>query len=299
MAIVLGLLVSLTYGCGDFFGGLATKRARVTAVVIGSFSVSACVLALITLGWGLVGTLPHPAPRDLVLGAATGLVGPVALGLLYRGLAMGRMSVMAPITAVMAAVVPFGWGLASGERPPALALAGVAAALIAVMLIASAPAHPDDTAPVPRDGLHPALGIVPTAIGSGFGFGVVFILLGSTTDSAGLWPLVVSRPLSVTVTVVVVLALARRGGTAPAEHVVAARPAWPFIATSGVLDITANGLFLAATRHGLLSIVSVLSSLYPASTVLLARVVLGERLHRLQIVGLGLATAGVVAMAAA
>lgn len=298
MAVVLGLLVSLTYGCGDFFGGLATKRTRVTAVVIGSFTISACLLILLTLGWGLVGTLPHPARRDLVLGVGTGLVSPVALGLLYRGLAMARMSVVAPITAVVAAIVPFSWGLLRGERPAAVALVGVAIALVAVVLISSAPTHPDDTAPVPGPDGHPALGIVPTALGSGLGFGIVFILLGSTTHHAGLWPLLVARPVSVLVAVLAMLAVTRRAGSPASGRILAHRSAWPLIATSGLLDITANGLYLAATHQGLLAIVAVLSSLYPASTVVLARLVLRERLHRFQVAGLGLAAVGVVAMAA-
>src|SRR4051812_12604196 len=115
MAIVLGLLVALFYGCGDFFGGLAAKRTPAITVVLGSFALSATLVALVLGGWHLVGDAPTPTAADVWLGVAVGLTGPVAVGLLYRGLAMGRMSVVAPITAVVAAIVPLVWALLDGE----------------------------------------------------------------------------------------------------------------------------------------------------------------------------------------
>ncbi|HEX2575608.1 MAG TPA: DMT family transporter [Aquihabitans sp.] len=298
MAVALGLLVALFYGSGDFFGGLGSKRSTASAVVVGSFAISGVCLAVVTLGWAALGDPPTPAGRDLVLGAAAGVVGPVALGLLYRGLAIGRMAVVAPTTAVVAAVVPFAWGLLEGERPPPVAIVGVLVALVAVGLISAAPAHPDDAAPVPSSAPR-GRGLVATALASGLGFGVIFVLLGSTTEDAGLWPLLVARPVAVAVAAAGLLWWARRRGTDPRPALVPAAGSWALVAATGVLDTTANGLYLAATQRGLLSIVAVLSSLYPASTVVLARVVLGERLHIAQVVGLALATAGVVAMAAA
>lgn len=287
--------MSVTYGSGDFFGGLASKRARTMTVVIGSFGISALLLVVVTAGWWLVTPPPTPSATDLWLGVGTGLVGPLALGLLYRGLAIGRMSVVAPTTALVAAAVPLGWGLATGERPSTLALAGVAVALVAVVAISGAPAHEDH----PPGELAPLRAVVPMALCSGLGFGVVYVLLGSTGDDAGLWPLLVARPLSVAVTVAaaVVLWTTARAGSLR-EVTVAPRVAWPAILAAGVLDIGANAIYLAATRAGLLSIVAVLSSLYPATTVVLARVVLGERLHRIQLAGLALAGAGIAAMAA-
>lgn len=295
MAILLGLLVAIFYGSGDFFGGLAAKRTATVTVVIGSFGLSAVLLLAVTAGWSLVGTPPTPTTADLWLGVGVGLVGPMAIGLLYRGLATGRMSVVAPITAVVAASVPVAWGLANGERPGAIALVGVAVALVAVVLIAGAPAHDDHPEDAP---VKPAAQVVPAAALSGLGFGVVYVLLGETSSDAGLWPLLVSRPLSVLITSAFALALASREGYAGRTSVIPRRGAWPLVAGAGVLDITANALFLAATNAGLLSIVAVLSSLYPASTVVLARIFLGERLHRVQVVGLVLALAGIVAMAA-
>ncbi|WP_426571601.1 EamA family transporter [Aquihabitans sp. McL0605] len=295
MAIVLGLLVALFYGSGDFLGGLAAKRTAAITVVIGSFGLSTVLVALTTLGWFAVGTPPTPAADDLWLGVAVGLTGPVAVALLYRGLAMGRMSVVAPITAVVAAIVPLAWGLADGERPSTVALVGVAVALVSVVLIAGAPEHADH----PEDAaLAPMSKVVPPAVLSGLGFGAIFVLLGSTSSHAGLWPLLVSRPLSVAATASVAFLLARRSGTDARTGIIPARSAWPMVAGAGILDISANALYLAATNAGLLSIVAVISSLYPAATVVLARVVLGERLHRVQVLGLALAAAGIAAIAA-
>lgn len=296
MAVVLGLLVSLTYGSGDFFGGLAAKRARAGAVVLGSFALSTVLLAGATAVWWLVGNLPTPQGRDLALGAATGVVGPMALGLLYHGLAVGRMSVVAPVTAVLAALVPFAWGLATGDRPSALALAGVAGALVAVAFISGAPEHADTLREPGEAALRTDRGVVAVAAGAGVGFGVVYVLLGSTTDHAGLWPLLVARPLSVVLAVAALATVARIRHRPVVQELGVPADARHLVAAAGVLDVGANAIYLAATRQGLLSIVAVLSSLYPAATVVLARVFLGERLHRQQVAGLVLAAAGVTAI---
>jgi drug/metabolite transporter (DMT)-like permease len=293
MAVVLGLLVALFYGSGDFLGGIAAKRAPAVSVVLGSFTLATVLVVAITVGWELVGAPATPHAADLWLGVAVGVTGPVAVGLLYRGLAMGRMSVVAPITAVVAAIIPLVWALIDGERPSALALVGVAVALLSIVLVAGAPEHDDH----PEDGASaPLAKVVPPAVASGLGFGALYVLLSETSEDAGLYPLVVARPVAVVLAAVVAVVLVRRAGR-PLREVVPARAAWPAVAGAGVLDITANGIYLAATNAGLLSIVAVLSSLYPAATVVLARLVLGERLHRIQVIGLVLAAAGIAAMA--
>jgi uncharacterized membrane protein len=313
MAVLLGLFVALTYGAGDFFGGLASKRAAATKVVVGAFALAFALLVAVTGAWAALGDLPRPHRTDLLIGLATGVAGPIGVGCLYRGLSLGRMSVVAPITAVVAAIVPFGWGLARGERPGTVAVAGAVLAMVAVVLISAAPAHPDDTAPV-HVPAHPLTGIVPTALASGAAFGVVFVLLGSASHDAGLWPLVAARGTSVVGGLALLAALgARSPSPESSESTRSARSArWAGVgraltlpraalattAAAGVLDVTANAAYLAATRTGLLSVVAVVSSLYPAATVVLARVVLGERLHRIQLAGLALATVGVVAIAA-
>lgn len=293
MAVVLGLLVALFYGSGDFFGGVAAKRTPAVTVVLGSFTLATLLVGVITLGWELIGAPPTPEPRDLWLGVAVGVTGPVAVGLLYRGLAMGRMSVVAPTTAVVAAIVPLVWALVDGERPSGIALVGVVVALVSIVLVAGAPEHDDH----PEDAATaPLAQVIPPAVASGLGFGALYVLLSETGPDAGLWPLLVARPVAVALTAVAAVVLVRRAGR-PLQAIVPVRASWAPVAGAGVLDITANGIYLAATNAGLLSIVAVLSSLYPAATVLLARIVLGERLHRIQVVGLVLAAAGIAAMA--
>jgi drug/metabolite transporter (DMT)-like permease len=294
MAVILGLLVALSYGSGDFFGGLAAKRSPTLAVVIASYGLAAVLVLVSTVVWELLVGLPSPQPRDLWLGAASGVIAPLAIGLLYRGLATGRMSVVAPITAVVAASVPVVWGLASGERPSGIAVAGMVIALVAVGLISSAPTHEDhpSDAPVP-----PLRQVVPPAVASGIGFGAIFVLLGSTTADAAIWPMVVARPLAVTLTAATAVIVAARTAQHRRTLLVAPAAALPYAAAAGTLDVSANVIYMAATQRGLLSIVAVVASLYPAATVVLARVVLGERLHRVQLAGLAAATLGIIAMA--
>lgn len=282
MAVILGLLVALSYGAGDFFGGLASRRLPTPVVVVASQCVGLVLLVgIVALTGG------HEAIGDDVRsGAAAGTVGLVGLLLLYRGLAAGSMSVVAPVTAVGAAILPLAWGLADGERPAPAALVGVVLALVAVAFVA-APA--DETAA----GTKPVVGHgreLLLALGAGAAFGVVFILLGTTSESSGLWPVLSARLASVAVVTV---------GTLAAGHRIAV-PAGSrlLVAGAGVLDVSANAFYVIAAREGLISLVSVLSSLYPAATVLLARVVLREVVTSRQRLGLGLALVGVGLIAA-
>lgn len=289
MAILLGLAAALTYGAGDFVGGLVTRRAPLFSVVLlsqvaGTALLFAAVPFFVESG---------PTAASLLWGGASGVAGVTGVLFLYKGLAAGRMSVVAPITSVEAAVVPVVWGLASGERPPIVALAGVLVALAAVVLVAG---FDPGEAVEDEGGEARAFGggrLAPGAVEAliaGVAFGGFFVLLDGAGDGTGLWPLVAGRTASLTI--LTVLVLARH------ERVVAAAGTRLPIAAAGVLDVAANLLYLLATREGLLSIVAVLTSLYPASTILLARIVLGERMGRLQVTGLGLAVAGVVMMTA-
>lgn len=283
MAIFLGLAAALTYGAGDFVGGLVSRRAPLFSVVLLS-QVAGTALLLAALPFFVDA---GPSGSALAWGGASGVAGATGVLFLYKGLAAGRMSVVAPITSVEAAVVPVLWGLATGERPPAIALAGVVVALLAVLLVAGF--DPAAAGAEARSGRF-APG-VPEALIAGIAFGLFFILLDGAGDDAGLWPLVGGRTASLTV--LSVLVLARR------ERITAARDTRLPIVAAGALDVAANLLYLLSTREGLLSIVAVLTSLYPASTILLARIVLGERMGRLQVAGLGLAAAGVVMMTGA
>ena len=281
MAVLLGVLVALSYGAGDFLGGLATRAQAVTSVVAAS---QASALVLLVVGVPLEGS--PVGWDDLGLGALAGGVGVVGILLLYQGLATGAMGVVAPVTAVGAAVVPLAVGLATGERPAALALLGALVALGAVALVAGGHEEVPGAGEERRD-RSPLL----LAVGAGTAFGLVFVLLGATDEASGFWPLLAGRTVSVTV---VSLWLVRgRASFLP-------RPGTRLVVVgAGLLDVTANGLYLLAVREGLLSVVAVLSSLYPAATVVLARVVLGERLRPAQLAGLGLGLAGVTMIAAA
>jgi drug/metabolite transporter (DMT)-like permease len=284
VAVVLGLLVAAAYGSGDFFGGLSAKRAAsATGVVVLSQAMGLPVLAVL-----LLVADGEPTARVVLLGAGAGAVGGVGLTCLYRGLAIGRMSVVAPITSVGAAVVPVAWGRLQGEHPSALQMVGVVLAIVAVGFISRTGDEVVDgtTAPEP-DARRPYLAL---AVAAGIAFGLVFVLLAETGDDAGFWPLVGGRAASITLLVAV--ALATRQSLSPGG-----RSALGPMAAAGVLDLTANALYLLAARRGLLAVVAVLSSLYPASTVLLARLVLKERLLRLQVGGLGLAVAGIALIA--
>ncbi|MET8001953.1 DMT family transporter [Nonomuraea glycinis] len=275
-AVILATACAVVYGTADFFGGLATRRSRVLAVVaLSQLAGLALILVLLpalpglfsggALGWGL----------------GAGLCGAAGLVLFYRALASGVMSVVAPTTAVTSAALPVMYGLARGERPAPLALAGVVLALGSVLLVSQ-----DRTAAGSG-----STGSLLTALAAGAGFGGFFILLDLAPDGAGLWPLVGARLSSISV--VVALALATRRALRPSTG------SLPVILAAGVLDMVANVLYLLAKEQGMLSLVVVLVSLYPASTLLLARQVLGERLHAIQVTGVACALGAVALIAVA
>src|SRR5829696_7188198 len=181
MAVFLGVLVALSYGTGDFLGGLGTRAQAVTTVVAAS---QASALVLLVVGVPLEGS---PLGWDDVgLGGLAGGIGVVGILLLYQGLATGAMGVVAPVTAVGAAVVPLVVGLATGERPAALALVGALVALGAVALVAGG-AEEGPTGPA--GGRSPVL----LALGAGAAFGLVFVILSATDEASGFWPLVGAR----------------------------------------------------------------------------------------------------------
>lgn len=280
MTSLFALLAAVIYGAADFLGGTVAKRATTLAAVVATQGAGLVLLLLFTpLMLDAVVTA-----NDVLFGALAGLTGSVGVALLYRGLAMGPMSVVAPITAVCAVVIPLIAGLLFGERLTPLAALGVATAIAAVVLLGqdTAPAPADEP---PRSAAHVAQA-VRIALASGVAIGGFFVCLGQTASPAGLWPLAISRTVSVTVFVAVAL-VTRQTWRVPAAAV-------PPAMACGAMDMIANGLYLAAVREGQLSLVATLASLYPASTVLLARLVLGERLGRWQQVGVVAAVAAIV-----
>jgi drug/metabolite transporter (DMT)-like permease len=275
VAALLALASALVYGTADFCGGLATRRAAAQAVVAGSQGAG-LVLVLVLLPWS-GGTATW---ADLGWAAAAGAAGNVGLVLFYRALAGGVMSVVAPVTAVCAAAVPVLAGVALGDRVGLLAAAGIALALVAVVLVSA------------EEGVGALRRTRPAGLGlpllAGVGFGLFFVLLDQTSADAGLTPLVASRGTAVLL--LALLALVRR------HPLQLTRGALPLVLLGGVLDVTANALFLLATQQqpGRLAVVGVLASLYPVSTVVLAQVVLRERLVPAQLAGLGTAVLAVV-----
>ncbi len=264
------------YGAADFLGGIATRRATTVATVLTTQGAGLLMLLLCTplmLDRTLGG-------RDIAFGGLAGLTGGIGVALLYKALAIGPMSVVAPVTAVCAVIVPLVVGLLQGESIAAAAAVGVVVAIVAVGLLGMAPSA-SGGANQPADVIKG----VRVALASGVLVGGFLVALGQTSAAAGLWPLAVSRAVSVALFTAMAL------GTRQALIVprVALAPA---IACGG-LDMVANALYLVAVREGQLSLVATLASLYPASTVLLARVVLGERLGRWQQLGVASAVAAI------
>lgn len=235
---------------------------------------------LLVAVWVVTG---DPTTADVAWGAAAGVAGGVGVALFYRALATGVMSVAAPVSAVTGAVVPVIAGLLLGERPGVLALIGVGIAIVAVALLAREKPGRDER---PTAGRTRAVAL---AFGAGVGFGGFFVLIDRTSDDAGLWPLVASRSVTFVLAVIAAAVLGRA--------VLPRRDAFGLSVATGVLDMTANVFFLLANREGLLALVAVITSLYPASTIALAQVFLGERLARHQVLGLVLAAIAIVLIA--
>jgi drug/metabolite transporter (DMT)-like permease len=278
LAISFALFAATLYGSADFLGGLATRRSSVMPVMIFS-QLAGFVTLLLVLPF----LPPATATRaDFAWGTVAGVALGIGLMLLYQGLATGKMSIVAPVTAALAVVVSAAVGLVIGDRLSAGSFAGVALAITAIALI-SQDGAPGKTAA--GQAARAAHGLV-AALSAGVLIGVFFAALNQSSPSSGLMPLVSAR-LAALVALAAV-ALSRRSPWRVGRDTV-----W-LILVGGALDIFANVFYLLAVREGMLTIAATLSSLYPASTIILARFVLGERLHRIQIAGLSCAGLGVV-----
>jgi drug/metabolite transporter (DMT)-like permease len=278
MAALLALTAAAAYGVGDFLGGMAARREPSTAVVLWSHVVGLVLLLVAAPALGGEAT-----PRALAVGAVAGLFGGAGVALFYRGLSLGSMSVVAPIAALLSAAVPVMVGVGSGERPSVAAVTGIGMALVAVTMVSRER---------PGSASERALRLLPLllAIGAGVAFGLFFVAVDRAGSDAGIWPLVGARVASVSL-------FAALG----AARVTAAGPPRAALGAAlgcGLLDAAANVLYVLALSHGLLSVVSVLTALYPAGTVLLARYVLGERLSGVQRTGLAVAGLAAVLIAA-
>lgn len=311
---LLAVVAAVIFGSADFLGGMAAKHLRSLVVTaVSAFSG----LMLLLLAMPALGT--HWLPHDALLGAASGILSVAAVGLLYACLAIGPMSILSPLTAVVSAIVPLAWGvLVRREALSGLAWAGLGLALAATVLVGFVPGEKV---------VRPSARGLLMAVGSGAAIGGFMIIMSSTSAASGVLPLIFNRAVNGVITTVIVVvttvAMMRRGrslrgslaargpqigaspdGRADLEHARAhgtpapmqAR-AWGIAVGAGFVDATANTLTLIALRSGDLAIVSALTAMYPAGTILLAAIVLRERIAGIQWLGLALALASGVLLA--
>jgi uncharacterized membrane protein len=284
MVILLGLAAALLYGSGDFLAGMAARRTHVLTVLMLAETAGVIV--------ALAATVMSSGPAHLAglaWGISAGLVGGLGLIIFYIGLATGPMSVVAPVSGLVSTVLPVGVALAEGERPGVGVYAGALLCLVAVVLASSV----GDTGAARRPSRPGPGRAVGYGIASGASFGLFFLLIRNAGQSGELWPVAAGRIGELAV-VLAAAALARRSVRPRHES------GWLLLtaAGAGVIDVVANICYVAATRTGMFGLAVVLASLYPGVTVLLARVVLGERLRWVQRAGLGLAAIGILLVAA-
>lgn len=307
MAVLLALGAALAYGVSDFFGGLLSRRAPVFLVVLMAQVVALVLLIGVVLIWG--GTISWPG---LWWGLAAGVAVVGGTSMLYQGLAIGRMSVVAPISGVLGAGLPVLFGLAIGERPGLPAMIGIVTGLIAVVVITTTPeptGHADSADPsiatsAPEAESDPGTATrtetpgttdqvatstrarsIGYAFGAGAGFGLFFVLLERSPADSGSWPLLGTR-ISMVIVLALLVAVTRTSFRPPQGMLL------PLIGL-GVLNLVCDLLYLLATRSGLLSLVAVVTSMYPAATIALAAIALRERIAGRLIIGLAIAAVSV------
>ncbi|GAA3760430.1 DMT family transporter [Microbacterium kribbense] len=318
-AALIALFGAFVFGSADFLGGLAAKKLRsIVATAVAALSGLVLLVVLYPL---LGGAWALP---DVLWGAASGVFGALAIALLYACLAIGPMSILSPLTAIVSAIAPMLWGLlVDGEQLSAVGYAGLGVALVAVVLVGFIPGA-KAVRPAPRGLLM--------AVGSGLAIGGFMIVLNQTSHASGIVPLIMNRATNGVLTAAVVLvllvgaarkrlpmaaALGAQGaelgatptGHADLERAVEDAPAppppripvsaWWLAISCGVVDSTANAIMLGALRLGDLSIVSALTAMYPAGTIVLAAIILRERVAAVQWVGLVLALAAGIMLAVA
>jgi len=279
-SMVFALVAALGYGLSDFVGGLASRRTHVLRVVLLAYPVGFVGLLLAAPLTG-----GHLGGFDLLIAMLGGVANGLAIIWFYSALATGPMNVVSPLTALLVAGLPLIFGLVTGEQLGAIAIGGALLAVFAVVLVS----REERTAVDEAGPVRFTARVGWLTIGSGAAFAVYFVLLDQLPHDSGLWPLVVSRG---TATALVLAAALAAGQFRMPE-----RSAIALSLTAGLLDAVCNTAFLLALRSGLLAVVSVLTSLYPAATVLMARLVLGERTGRVQRVGLALAAISVTLIA--
>lgn len=277
MTALLATASSLIIGASDFFGGLASRKAA--ALRVTTWVQATSLLTSLALVWFFVA--PVVTARDLAAGAVAGIAGSLGLAMLYAALAMGQMSRVSPVSAVVGAVVPAAVEWIRGEQPTPPVLVGGVLALVAVTMVTRE--HRPD--PAPNSAMSMWLAIL-----AGTGFGVFFLAFGETSEAAGIWPVVAAKATSVPVVAALALTITRglRLGNGSAGLAVAA----------GISEMAALVLLLLAVQRGSVTVVAVIGALYPVATVGLAGLILKEKLEAVQWAGVALAVVAVVLIAA-
>ena len=274
--VALGLLASVGWGIGDFGGGLTSRRAPFLGVLLGS------QVASLFVGVPILLLVSEPAmrPADVALSILGGILGGSGLALLYRGLSVGRMGVVAPVAAVLTATLPVVFGFITEGLPSILAVVGIAAAGLSVVLVSRSPEAPDGR----PSGLRYALG-------AGTLFGLFTIVASQLDDALVLSPIILIRVASIGCVALLIVGL-RQEWRVP-------RPLWPALLGVGVMDMGATALYLMAIAIGPLAIASILASLYPVVTTVLATLLLRERVTPAHAAGILAAGVAVVLIAGA
>jgi drug/metabolite transporter (DMT)-like permease len=268
--VLFGLVSALAWGSGDFGGGLTSRRTSVFGVAL----ISQIVGIALAIGVAIVRAEGLPTPVDIGWSILGGVVGGIGIVSLYRGLAVGRMGIVAPVTGVLAAIIPVVAGIVLEGWPDALVMIGIGVAFVAVILVSRV---------AEEGGGRAGLGL---ALLSGTTIGLFGVFIAQISDGHVFGPLAIVRGAEALLIVGVIIAT--RTAWRPAPRLV------PVILGIGVLDMTGNGFYILAVQSGALAVASVVSSLYPVTTVILAAVILHERVTRSHAVGIGLAVLAIV-----
>ncbi len=275
LALTYGISSAVSWGAGDFSGGVATKKGEVVTVIFFSQIIGVFLLFSLYLFFPEA----FPTPRQLLWGAVAGLMGAFGLVVLYKGLAGGHMGIVAPLSAVMTALVPALFALYLEGVPRFTQIIGLGCGLVAIWFLSTGHAI---------KGVDLRQLVLPLM--AGVGFGLFFVCMDQASQHTVIWPLIWARLASLLLFGVVLLQ--RRSCGLPPKHL------WGWIALSGMLDTAGNAFFVLAVQLGRLDVSAVLASLYPGATVFLAWRILGERLKARQWLGVGIALLSTALMAA-
>ncbi|MBV9231633.1 MAG: DMT family transporter [Chloroflexi bacterium] len=266
--VLFGLAASLCWGSGDFSGGLASRRASPSSVIIIAYTVGFFLL----VGLALIWHEPFPSSRDLLWGALAGVAGGLGLLSFYSALSRGQMGIAAPVSAMLTATIPVLFSTFTAGLPNLIQVAGFILALLAIGLISGS-----------RQANRPSKGI-GLALLAGCGFGCFFVLISRVSPGATFWPLATARLTSILLLFVVAVIRTSRLPSMRVE---------PLMILAGILDALGNTFFVLAAHSGRLDVAAMLSSLYPAATVILAALILRERVTRIQGWGIAIALVAV------